>query len=146
MAYLTGALPLHAQAAEVRSPAVPSPLHDTVAAVITFADGSVGTLLYAANGDVSLPKEYCEVSAGGRSAIMNNFTEVSFHAGGKRTRRRYDGQKGHAEEVGHFLAVIAGKEEPSLSFDTMEAVTRVTFDITRSLQGLSECPDPKNPL
>jgi polar amino acid transport system substrate-binding protein len=36
---------------------------DNVAVVVSFADGSVGNLIYLANGDKTLPKEYNECSA-----------------------------------------------------------------------------------
>jgi polar amino acid transport system substrate-binding protein len=134
MAFLTGSLPVYVSALEAVSTAVPQSLHDTVSAIIRFADGSLGTLLYEANGDGSLAKEYCEVSSGGKSAILDNFTSVAFHDQGKTQRKRYDGGKGHSEEVAHFAAVIAGKELPALTFESIERTTLATFAIMQSLR------------
>ncbi|HEX9005902.1 MAG TPA: bi-domain-containing oxidoreductase, partial [Bacteroidota bacterium] len=133
MAFLTGAPPLSVSAMEIVPAAFPTPLHDTVSATICFADGSVGTLLYEANGDPAMPKEYCEIACGGKSAVMDNFTSVTFFGGGKRRRQKYDGGKGHAEEVDHFLGAITGKEQPALDLPSLKATTLATFAIMQSL-------------
>ena len=92
-----------------------------------------GTLLYLANGDTSVGKEYCEAHAGGQSAIMDNFRELFLHRDGSVKRKKYDGLKGHKEEVVHFLNVVSGKESPSLSFDSIHATTLATLKAMDSL-------------
>ncbi len=138
MSFLTGSLPVSVSAMEIIPAAVPAPLHDTVSAVIRFADGSIGTLLYEANGDPAMPKEYCEAACGGASAAMENFTSVTFFTQGKRRREKYDGGKGHDEEVAHFVGILTGKEQPALTLASLEATTLATFAIMTSLREKKE--------
>lgn len=134
MAFVSGARPTSVVAAAVRSPMSLSPSNDTMSIVMTFEDGSVGTLLYLANGDASVGKEYFEVFGGGRTGIMDNFRRVSLYHDGKVKKNSYNGSKGHKEEMAHFINVITGRESAAFSFDELFDVTRTTFLIGESLQ------------
>jgi polar amino acid transport system substrate-binding protein len=134
MQFLTDARPVSVFAAPLRSENSQAQNDDSVAITITFSDGSVGNLLYLANGDTSVPKEYCEAYCGGKTAIMNNFTELHLHSGGKDNKKSYNGTKGHAEEVQHFLAVTGGKEQNSFSYESLYDTTLLTFKAMESLQ------------
>ena len=48
---------------------------DNAVITLTFPDGSVGTLSYLANGDKSVSKEWVEVFAGGRVAVLDDFPQ-----------------------------------------------------------------------
>ena len=102
--------------------------------VIEFSDGSIGNLHYLANGDNSMAKEYCEVFCSGLIAAMNNFKSVSFYKDGKKYTRKYDGLKGHAEEVMEFIQAIKGEKKPAISFDSLYNTTLTTLKILESLQ------------
>jgi predicted dehydrogenase/threonine dehydrogenase-like Zn-dependent dehydrogenase len=112
---------------------------DDVVITLDFADGSIGTVVYASSGDRSLAKELLEVLGGGRAAVLDDFRSVRLHAGGKATRSgggflRSTQDKGHAAELAAFLtAVRAGGPSP---IDPLEAahVTRVTFAAVESAQ------------
>ncbi len=65
---------------------------------------------------------------------MDNFREVHFHENGSSRRKKYDGSKGHSEEVGHFVNVILGDEKPSLLFDSLYETTLTTLKAMESLQ------------
>jgi len=134
MAFLTSALPTRVYAERIPSANQAIETNDNLTVSVKFADGSVGQLLYLANGDGSLPKEYCEVFGGGKAAVMNDFATTDFHANGKRTRRSYDHSKGHDEEVQHFIRVVQGLEEPELSLTSMLATTRATLAAIDSLK------------
>ena len=67
LTFLCGALPVDVQAAAARGHG------DAVSAIIRFADGSVGTIVYSSLGDPSLPKEYLEVFASGRAVALDDF-------------------------------------------------------------------------
>ncbi len=49
---------------------------DKVSLTMQFADGSVGTILYLANGDKGFPKERIEVFAAGRVLQLDNFLKL----------------------------------------------------------------------
>ena len=102
--------------------------------VVTYDDGSVATLVYVANGSDRLEKEYCEVSAGGRTAVLRDFREVTFYEGRSSKRRTYKGGKGHAEEVAHFLDVVRGRAEAAFTPESLAETTAVTFAAVESLR------------
>jgi len=49
---------------------------DTVTIELSFADGSIGTVHYFANGSKAFPKERLEVFAGGRVLQFDNFRKL----------------------------------------------------------------------
>lgn len=107
---------------------------DNINVIIKFNDGSVGSISYLANGDMSVPKEYCEIHSMGKTAIMHDFKNVEFYNNGKIKRQKFNGSKGHKEEIEHFLNVINGKEKPTLAFESIYLTTLTTFKILESLQ------------
>lgn len=134
MQYLTGSKPVGIYAHNIVSENKSMPEYDNTAVIINFSDGSVGNLLYLANGDSSVPKEYCEVFGGGRSAIMENFSEVKLYSGNKIKKIKFDGKKGHKEELDYFIRVLKGIQEPELKFESMYLTTLTTFKILESLR------------
>lgn len=133
MQYMCGARPVSVYAAAIGSANINVRNHDSVSITIRFADGSVGTLLYLANGDASIPKEYFEVSAGGRTAIMDNFKEVTLARERKSKVRKFNGEKGHAEEVQATLAAMKDGTPMPISFESLHDTTVVTFAALESL-------------
>jgi len=134
MSYLTSARPVRIFAERVPSVHQAIETSDNLSVLIKFSDGSVGTLLYLAHGEGALPKEYCEVSGGGKSAVMNDFAESFFYVQGKRRRRSYNHAKGHDEEIGHFIRVVQGLEQPTLGIESMMHTTEATIAAMESLK------------
>jgi predicted dehydrogenase/threonine dehydrogenase-like Zn-dependent dehydrogenase len=108
-------------------------LAENVLITATFGDGSVGTLVYHANGAPGLGKEYLEVHGGGRTAILEDFRTVTLYDQRSTKRLKFDGTKGHSEEVREFLDVLAGKVEPTLTVESILNTTTTTF---RALEAL----------
>jgi predicted dehydrogenase/threonine dehydrogenase-like Zn-dependent dehydrogenase len=54
-----------------------SPTRDTATITLKFADGSVGTIHYFANGSKSFPKERLEVFTAGRVLALDNFRKLT---------------------------------------------------------------------
>jgi polar amino acid transport system substrate-binding protein len=107
---------------------------DTVSIIIKFQDGSIGSIQYYSNGDTSYPKEYCEVFCEGSIAIMNNFTEVMFVRNGKIRKIKYDGKKGHKEEIHAFIHSLKNALDMPIPFEEIKYVTQTTFKIIQSLE------------
>lgn len=133
MQYLTGAQPVHVFASAIRSNNAKVENSDTINATLSYSDGSICNLLYTANGDAALPREYCEVYCEGKSAVMNNFREVVYYSNGHKRAKKYDGGMGHREEIEHFVNIIRGKEQPSVSFDSAYYTTLATIRIMESM-------------
>jgi predicted dehydrogenase/threonine dehydrogenase-like Zn-dependent dehydrogenase len=109
-------------------------LADTLSATLRFADGSVATVVYAANGDVSLPKERIEVFCEGRAWVIDDFRTLTAHVGGKTSRTRLRrADKGHAAEMQAFVALSLGTPSTVLTFEHCVASTAATFKIIESL-------------
>lgn len=106
---------------------------DTISIILKFSDGSIGTIIYQANGDSAIPKEYLEVSALQRSAILHNFEKVDFYSGGKKKTKNYTG-KGHKEEVEKFINAIRNGEKSPIELQSLYLTTLTTFAIVESLR------------
>jgi predicted dehydrogenase len=102
---------------------------DNLALTFSFADGSVGTLSYLANGDKAFPKERLEVFCAGRAAALDDFRSLEMAQDGRRqgvrTRLRQD--KGHRGEWEAFCAAILSGGPPPIPYSHVLGVTRATF-------------------
>ncbi len=109
---------------------------DIASITVRFADGSIGTVHYFANGDPSLPKEYVEVFVGGLAIQLSNFRSVSVHGGRLGARSRYLNQvKGFNEEATAFVDALRAGGPPPISFAELYAVSRATLAAVESMHG-----------
>ena len=92
----------------------------------------MGSIVYVANGDKSLPKERMEIYGGGKVGIIHDFRKGEIYNGNKINQLKMQG-KGHQQEVEAFLnAVKEGKDYP-ISFESIYATSKTTFKILDSL-------------
>lgn len=134
MVFLTGSLPVSVFAVPMDSSDINQPRDNNVSIIIKFANGSIGTLHYVSSGDKALAKEYCEVHTASRSAVMNNFESVSLFDSGKRTDKKYNGEKGINDELRAMVDSIRGGLASPIPFEEIIAVTRATFAAVKSIQ------------
>lgn len=88
---------------------------DDLTVTLSFADGSLATIVYTAQGDSSFSKERFECFAGGTVVAIDNFLSLSVTENGKtRVEKAKLGQdKGHRAELEAFVqAVTAGGPAP----------------------------------
>jgi predicted dehydrogenase/threonine dehydrogenase-like Zn-dependent dehydrogenase len=105
-----------------------------VTVVITFASGSVGTIVYAVGGDASLSKERFEVFGGGKAAVVDDFRRCDLYSGGRRrSLRSGEAAKGHAEELDAFLDMVRRGSAVTPPAESILA-TRATLAIPESLR------------
>jgi polar amino acid transport system substrate-binding protein len=109
---------------------------DNVLITIGFADGSVGTIGYVAQGAKTLPKELLEVHGAGRSAVLENFAAVHVYDARGHKRIRCPG-KGQTEEVAAFAAAVRSGE-PAISLTSQIATTLATIQALASLRSGEE--------
>jgi polar amino acid transport system substrate-binding protein len=132
MQYFTDAEPLKVYAESINTGNTEITSEDNIAVVVKFSNGSVGNLIYLANGDKSMPKERIEVFGGGNIGVINDFRDGMIFRDGKTMKLKSSG-KGHKEEIDAFLsAVKEGKESP-VSFRSICLTTLTTFKILDSL-------------
>jgi len=108
----------------------PDGIGDSLAAVIRFADGSVGNILYASVGDPSLPKEYVEAFGRGVVVRLDDFRKLHIIQGGKtRTVSASAQDKGQAALVKAFYDAARHGADAPVALDTLVAVSAATLEL-----------------
>ena len=134
MVYLSGSLPEKVYAQSISTTSKENTDSETVAITLRFKDGSLGVLEYFSNGDTSFPKEYFEAFCQGSIGVMNNFTRCDMIRGGKTGTKKYNGNKGHREEVAAFLEALKTGSPLPISFEEEYYITAATFAAMLSLE------------
>jgi predicted dehydrogenase len=102
---------------------------DNLAITISFQDGSLANLLYLANGDRAVAKEYFEVFCEGGIARIDDFKTLSLARNGKTETFRGGRDKGHRRLLKLTLeAMEQGKDAP-IPFAELIEVTEATFAV-----------------
>lgn len=109
---------------------------DNLVLVITYEDGSVGSITYAANGDKSLGKERAEVFGGGQTAVLEDFRHLTLVSNGKKTthKLRLRQDKGHNGEWQAFSEALRQGKPTPISITDIIDTTRVTLSALESLK------------
>ncbi|MEM7004587.1 MAG: bi-domain-containing oxidoreductase [Pseudomonadota bacterium] len=126
--YLCGSVPVEAQAITVRNRG------DSVSALLSFADGSTGALLYSSLGDTSVSKEYLEVFAADTVMQLDDFISLKITQNSKVTTIKGNQDKGQKAMVAGFLEAVCKGLEPTIPLFELVAVTEATFAIEASLR------------
>ena len=132
MQYFSGAKPVSVYASSINILNDEITRDDNISVIINFDDGSVGNLIYTANGDKSLPKERLEIFGGGKVGVINDFRSGELFKNNKRKKITSQG-KGHKEEVYIFLENLKEGKGSPISFESVKLTTLVTFRILDSL-------------
>lgn len=107
---------------------------DTVLISLAFADGSIGSIAYLANGNKSVPKERVEIFVAGKILRLDNFRNLEFYGWrrlkGMRLWRQDKGQKNCAQE---FVSSIKSGLAPISSEEIFE-VARISIEIAESMK------------
>ncbi len=132
--FLCGSVPVRVFA-EMIGGDVAGAQNDNCVVTIKMEDGSLGMLIYLANGDSHFQKERIEVYGQGRTGVIENFRSAELWADGKRQRVKAGGTgKGHAAEIAAFIRAVDGKDRVALPFGEAVATTLTTFAIVASLR------------
>lgn len=100
----------------------------------SFADGSIGTVIYTAGGDTALAKERFEAFGEGKAVIIDDFIKTESFSGGKGKSFKTSKQdKGFQTEMTHFVEAIQGGTS-AMSFAEIQAVTRATLCTVESVR------------
>jgi predicted dehydrogenase/threonine dehydrogenase-like Zn-dependent dehydrogenase len=132
MQYFTGSEPVKVFAESITTTNSKIIIEDNIAVVIKFSDGSVGNLLYLANGDKSMPKEKIEVFGAGCIGVINDFKNGQFFRDGREKSLKSSG-KGYKEEIVAFFNSLKRGEDSPISFRSICLTTLTTFKISESL-------------
>ncbi len=126
LAHLTGA-PV-TRVAAMRVGEGPAVREDKMSILLGFADGSVGTINYFANGPKSYPKETLEVFSDGRVLRLENFRRTTGYGfKGFKKLKSWRQDKGHRAEVALFLERVEQGGESPIGFGEILNVTEASF-------------------
>lgn len=110
-----------------------APTGDTASVALSFADGSIGTVHYFANGPRAFPKERLEVFCGGRVLRLDNFRRMrGFGWPGFRTMPLWRQDKGHRACVEAFVQAVAAGGAAPVAFDELLEVSRAAVEIAEA--------------
>ena len=107
---------------------------DKATITLEFADGSVGTIHYLANGDKGFPKERLEVFCAGRVLQLDNFRKLrgwGWNGFSKVNLWRQD--KGQAACAGAFVAAVKQGSPVPIPLDEIIEVSRVSIEAQQAL-------------
>ncbi|ATQ66584.1 MULTISPECIES: bi-domain-containing oxidoreductase [Methylosinus] len=128
LTYLCGALPIEAQATAARDH------DDAVSALLRFADGSTGAIVYSSLGDPAVPKERIEIFAAGRVVQLDDFTRLDITRGGRRRRVKAAQDKGQRALARAFIEATRGRGAPPIPLAELIAVSEATLAIEEAVR------------
>ncbi len=110
--------------------------NDNVAVTLTFANGSVVTIVYTAAGDKSVPKERIEVFGGGSVGILDDFRSLVLTRSGSKRQimSRFAHNKGHRGELQQFVSAVINQGPPPIPVHEIFGSTLATLEIVNSLR------------
>ncbi len=110
---------------------------DKMTLTLNFADGSLGTIHYFANGSKQFPKERVEVFSAGRILTLDNFQRLRAYGWPGFTRRQLWRQdKGHASEVSAFVERVRHGGDWLIPWNELYEVTEATFCAVEQTRGI----------
>jgi predicted dehydrogenase len=103
---------------------------DTLSIMLTFADGSIGTIHYFANGHRAFPKEKLEVFCAGRILKLDNFKRMRGYGWEDfKKMNLWKQDKGHSDEIRSFLEAVRNETSSPISFAEIVEVTEHTLKL-----------------
>jgi polar amino acid transport system substrate-binding protein len=142
--FWSGSIPVRVSAHAI-GPEGGASREENVVIALDFADGSIGSLVYASMGDPSIGKESYEIIGEGRVASIHDWRALEVTGMGKtHSHHALRADKGHEGELAEFFeACREGKASP-ISWESIEATTEATFAAERSWRdGISIALDPQ---
>jgi len=110
---------------------------DTVSIELGFADGSIGTVHYFANGSKSFPKERLEIFAAGRILQLDNFrTLIGYNWPGFRKMKLWKQDNGQKECAAAFVRAVQTGKAPPIPFDEIIEASRIVIELANSMKQL----------
>jgi len=130
--FLTGCLPTEVSAQGIRCAA--SGLFESVVISLAHDDGSIGSIVYASEGDKAYERERVEIFGGGAVFAIENFKgNTHARAAHKKSHKRLNVDRGHQAELAAFFESIRSGRPSPISLESLVATTVATFRVKDAL-------------
>jgi predicted dehydrogenase/threonine dehydrogenase-like Zn-dependent dehydrogenase len=136
---LVGGAEVESVSARAISPDVRLAANDNFVATISYADGSVCTLMYTALGHREHPKERLEVFADNTVLELDDYKSLTVTGGGRGLRRGTQ-RKGHIEELEALAAAIRDGGPWPITLEDQLRAMRIAFAVE---QQIAHGPEPQ---
>ncbi|WP_419533004.1 Gfo/Idh/MocA family protein [Endozoicomonas sp.] len=109
-------------------------LNDNLVVTLTFANGSIASITYTADGAKAMEKEYVEVFGGGRSAVIHDFKQATLFSGDlDKTHKKLQAQdKGQKAMLQAWLNGLKSGQ-PCVSYESLMANSLATILAVESM-------------
>jgi predicted dehydrogenase len=108
--------------------------NDKVSIMLSFEDGSFGTIHYLANGGKAFPKERIEVFCGGGVLQLDNFRVLrGFDWPGFHQMKLWRQDKGQQECINAFIDAIRNGRPAPIAPEEIFEVSQITIEVAESL-------------
>lgn len=135
MQYVTGSNPCSVYAQRVSGNDKTCVNNDNVILNIKFMDGSVGSIIYSANGDRSFSRERIEIFCDGKTASSSDFRETLLHSGGRKKKfRTWNQEMGYREELEYFFRYVRGEVSVELTTEEVFFSTAAVLAAHKSIE------------
>lgn len=114
---------------------------DSMQATLRFTDGSVASVFYVSSGNRRFPTETVEACSGGRQARLIDFRTLETPGRWllKRERAWLAVDKGHREQLLHFLAAAANTAPPP-DLDSYFDSSRLAIEVSQEAMRATQLP------
>ncbi len=135
--YLTGSAPVDIQAASLGKLPAGTRRNENFIATITYADGSVASLMYTSLGAKSHPKERMDIFFDGKTLSLDDYKLVQLGGAVSKDWRNSTPQKGQFEELIELSEAITNSDTKwPISLDDQLNTARMTLAIETLLHGV----------
>jgi predicted dehydrogenase/threonine dehydrogenase-like Zn-dependent dehydrogenase len=132
---LTGSVLTRVSASGLRDRAGQWRADDNLVVSAECANGSVASVIYAASGDPTMPKERIEVLGQGRSAALDNYKTLTLWSGHRsQSVKALSVDKGHGAEIAAWIESLVQNAPPPISWAEIENVSSATLATLESLE------------
>ena len=106
---------------------------DTTSIYLEFLDGSIGNILYIANGSSKFPKERLEVFTQGKVLQLDNYRKLKgFGWSNFKRMNLWKQDKGHKKCVKVFVESIRENKAHVIPFEEIVEVTKTTIELSNT--------------
>lgn len=133
--YLSDSAPAKVSASSIGTDVMQGVVDDNISATVEFENGDLATLVYASLGGPGMDKEHFEIFAGGKSAALKDFFELSVF---DHKRKTWSGKqnKGHFNELLKLAQAIQGKYDASADLEDAILAMQTAFEVKKKITGL----------